>query len=1542
MTPSSEKNTQGRLQQQQGTRLEPPADMTASSDKLAVAINHAPPRRSSRVSIPVKKAAKPPKEVEERGGIPFFHMDMNLGPNPDLDAAPATPNPGLFLNSLFVPASYGQLRPRLSQWFSLSETGLPLKSSCEQRKNLPSNQAQPSLQPPHIVAVDSGARKEASRNRKRKKLGESLPHVDPFLLDIELVSLTKMGSELGLADWASCQPRNCWAILASRPGYHPSSSEATGSAFSKLGSSQEGLILGYLTTEGVKDRRHPLFNLDHHLVEAGWIKLSGQVKLFPPFLPDPCSAPEPFSNPTSCGVTEDPESRTNRDQLAVLEMERPDTEEARPPFLFGSLHLDILIGLEALKYGSSPGQDGFVTRENTLGAKMLRLFPAVLEHYGALIEHDLESDRYWQNEQTFYRLPRSTKKSWLNLDANRVVAGTPKESSKRDEADPDQPDVVLSNIDASAKPPLPLDSSIETLLEACRPPLGGDELLPSQDTIITPLMRYQARCVAWMMKRETELDDEIDLNLPHWVPIRVKSSAFALVRDHSVGVQRIEDSGTSSSSKKQKNSHGRSLIAQYADTELSTNTDDAALRLSDIKFYYDMVTGTLTFRKFTCHRREPGGALCDSMGLGKSIESLSLIACHPRPSGNTAYQDPSRSAFMTQGMDENDKPFVSHSTLIVCPAALVEQWLDECRKHFRSSRHHVMSQAEEQPGILRFKESTIPWDRDSSRNEIRQRAKELLTEPDIIITTYEELGHQLALSHKSVKRGVKTPLLEVHFWRVMLDEAQIVASAASQAAEMVSELWRTNCWLITGTPITKGVKDISGLFHILDHDPFASPPHFRKMLLEPFEGGYQEGIRRLRSVLARYVWRHTREHVQHEIDLPECSTEWLELELPEIERVIYDREVKTHKTSIARRAGLGYSDFPNQGFLVTLRQLLSHPQIATPLEYGKKRLTFRQLFNTVCAKAEKELDVQRLETVSSILQLAWGHEFYKTDAKAKGRNSWWKGGEPTLKSNELAEKLVFARKICERAVSEGRGAVDSTEEAQEPRASSSRRDSPATTNESALASEKNADKDGFDARVALRWAEALYWIDTLLGEKVEPPEQWDPNRPTRSFYEKEFRRADDPTVDLDDPRFHIVVQDAGSDDEEDVDEPGGKKGKKNEFENPTLKKSRLRGSAKQRKDKALQVWSYKPRETIQSTHDKVKSSLATMERKEHEVNFMNSRRIDELESGVKESGSSAGGGASQDDEAVDQEGLASSSDCAICMDAILAPGVLPCFHSFCISCIGTMANAGRGKGRCPTCRAPFEKSEVTEIIHESNRKRDRKDDEGDEVFGDYGGKISGLIRDLRKRLTEDPTHKAVVFSHWKRMLSYVQSALLQNGIRAVAFSGGEEEQSTSLVSIRDDPETKVILVPLRASQGAAGLTLTSCDLAYLLEPALDPALEAQAMGRINRIGQRRSTKVIRVRMKDTIETAVIELAEKCRRERGGGSQQPGVALSGNQGTSFKRKRKRDAYLPKRATRKAKDTGAGREASQEVLLTICQLAQIFEIDIEEEKRKSFDE
>jgi len=47
-----------------------------------------------------------------------------------------------------------------------------------------------------------------------------------------------------------------------------------------------------------------------------------------------------------------------------------------------------------------------------------------------------------------------------------------------------------------------------------------------------------------------------------------------------------------------------------------------------------------------------------------------------------------------------------------------------------------------------------------------------------------------------------------------------------------------------------------------------------------------------------------------------------------------------------------------------------------------------------------------------------------------------------------------------------------------------------------------------------------------------------------------------------------------------------------------------------------------------------------------------------------------------------------------------------------------------------------------------------------------------------------------------------------------------------------------------------------------MEPAMNPALEAQAVGRVYRLGQRKPVQVIKLRMKDSFESRLVKVLKK--------------------------------------------------------------------------------
>lgn len=62
--------------------------------------------------------------------------------------------------------------------------------------------------------------------------------------------------------------------------------------------------------------------------------------------------------------------------------------------------------------------------------------------------------------------------------------------------------------------------------------------------------------------------------------------------------------------------------------------------------------------------------------------------------------------------------------------------------------------------------------------------------------------------------------------------------------------------------------------------------------------------------------------------------------------------------------------------------------------------------------------------------------------------------------------------------------------------------------------------------------------------------------------------------------------------------------------------------------------------------------------------------------------------------------------------------------------------------------------------------------------------------------------------------------------------------------------------------GSVGINLTQANRVFLLEPAMNPAVEAQAIGRVYRLGQTRNVEIVRLVMKDSVEERLMTLNQK--------------------------------------------------------------------------------
>eukprot|EP01043_Picozoa_sp_COSAG02_P075033 COSAG02_NODE_15285_length_1185_cov_1.419890_1_plen_381_part_10 len=288
---------------------------------------------------------------------------------------------------------------------------------------------------------------------------------------------------------------------------------------------------------------------------------------------------------------------------------------------------------------------------------------------------------------------------------------------------------------------------------------------------------------------------------------------------------------------------------------------------------------------------------------------LALIASHTR---DFTLPDPSRSGqVMAERRSAAELPTPVKGTLIVVPRAILPQWVSETQKHTPSLMCSV------------FADCPQVYPRGRATAETRDA---WLKNADIVLVTYDEMQQEM----KSA-RTARSALLCCQWWRVVLDEAQMVFNAAAQAAVLAGELWRVNGWCSTGTPMGNKTDDIHGLLCFLDHDPFADKQTLDKVLLKPYSQQNPRALLQMRGLMARFMWRRSKAHVEDEINLPPCFEKVSVVTLGQIERTLYNTlhaELKAQLRSIKRSTAGGQLSMTGavRAKFEQLRKVCVHPQ----------------------------------------------------------------------------------------------------------------------------------------------------------------------------------------------------------------------------------------------------------------------------------------------------------------------------------------------------------------------------------------------------------------------------------------------------------------------------------------------------------------------------------------------------------------------------------------------------------------------------------------
>ncbi|KAM0824599.1 hypothetical protein ACQ4PT_070098 [Festuca glaucescens] len=334
----------------------------------------------------------------------------------------------------------------------------------------------------------------------------------------------------------------------------------------------------------------------------------------------------------------------------------------------------------------------------------------------------------------------------------------------------------------------------------------------------------------------------------------------------------------------------------------------------------------------------------------------------------------------------------SRATLIVCPSPILAQWHSEITRHTR-------------PGSLNIRIYEGARSLDSACNQ-RNDLTEIST-ADVVLTTYDVLKEDL--SHDSDRHDgdrrflrfqkrypvIPTVLTRVHWWRLCLDEAQMVESSKTSVTEMAMRLNAQHRWCITGTPIQRRLDDLFGLLRFLRTSPFDTYRWWVDIIRDPYEKGDMIAMNYTHKFFKEIMWRSSKIHVSRELKLPpqeECFS-WLIFS--SIEEYFYQKQHATcmdHAHEIIRRlrndanrreptsdsnalSNVYLSNNDTAKLLVPLlklRQACCHPQVGSSGLCSLQRtpLSMDEILQVLIGKAKVEGEEELRKVVVSLNGLA--------------------------------------------------------------------------------------------------------------------------------------------------------------------------------------------------------------------------------------------------------------------------------------------------------------------------------------------------------------------------------------------------------------------------------------------------------------------------------------------------------------------------------------------------------------------------------------------
>ena len=320
-----------------------------------------------------------------------------------------------------------------------------------------------------------------------------------------------------------------------------------------------------------------------------------------------------------------------------------------------------------------------------------------------------------------------------------------------------------------------------------------------------------------------------------------------------------------------KNSEYKKLI-NGLDKQNGEDDIEIPLSLDNILRYYQKAgykwLKTLDNYKF-------GGILADDMGLGKSIQMLSIIA----------------------GYVEENSDSEKRASIVICPSSLTLNWQNESQKFTNKLKTLVIR------GSAQERKSQI----------------EKMGEYDLVITSYDLL-----------KRDIETYKENKYQFRFAItDEAQYLKNSNTQNAKAVKEILADTKYALTGTPIENSLAELWSIFDYIMPGYLFGYKKFKTEYEMPIvKDNNQNAMKKLKMLIEPFVLRRTKKEVLTE--LPEKTITVLNNQMKDEQEKIYLNYLAQAKQDLAETINLrGFEKSHIQvlAALTRLRQICCHPSL---------------------------------------------------------------------------------------------------------------------------------------------------------------------------------------------------------------------------------------------------------------------------------------------------------------------------------------------------------------------------------------------------------------------------------------------------------------------------------------------------------------------------------------------------------------------------------------------------------------------------------------